>query len=44
VIVLIHRQESVNILGIPVVRYIDIDDSEAVIRAIRLTDKTLRLI
>jgi ClpP class serine protease len=38
VIVLIHRQESVNILGIPVVRYIDIDDSEAVMRAIRLTD------
>ena len=28
VIVLIHRQESVNVLGIPVVRYINIDDSE----------------
>ena len=26
VIVLIHRQESVNVLGIPVVRYINIDD------------------
>jgi len=39
VIVLIHRQESVNVLGIPVVRYINIDDSEDVLRAIRLTDK-----
>jgi ClpP class serine protease len=39
VIVLIRRQESVNVLGIPVVRYINIDDSEDVLRAIRLTDK-----
>lgn len=39
VIVLIHRQESVNVLGIPVVRYINIDDSEAILRAIRFTDK-----
>src|SRR5438094_3855460 len=39
VIVLIHRQESVNVLGIPVVRYINIDDSEDVLKAIRLTDK-----
>src|SRR5439155_17186061 len=39
VIVLIHRQESVNVLGIPVVRYINIDDSEDLLRAIRLTDK-----
>ncbi|MCL5265124.1 MAG: hypothetical protein M1343_08035 [Chloroflexi bacterium] len=38
VITLIHRQESVSFLGIPVARYIDIDDSEAVLRAIRLTD------
>ena len=43
VIVLIHRQESVNVLGIPVVRYINIDDSEDVLRAIRLTDKNIPL-
>jgi ClpP class serine protease len=43
VIVLIHRQESVNVLGIPVVRYINIEDSEAVLRAIRLTDKNTPL-
>ncbi len=37
-ITLIHRQESVSFLGIPISRYINIDDSEAVLRAIRLTD------
>ena len=33
VIALIHRQESMSILGIPIARYIDIQDSEAVLRA-----------
>ncbi len=37
VITLIHRQEAMAILGFPVARYIDIEDSEAVLRAIRLT-------
>jgi len=37
VIVMIHRQESVSLLGVPVSRYISIEDSEAVLRAIRLT-------
>ncbi len=37
VIALIHRQESVSLLGIPIARYIDIEDSEALLRAIRLT-------
>lgn len=37
VIVMIHRQETMSILGIPVARYISIEDSEAVLRAIRLT-------
>ncbi|MHB1131450.1 MAG: SDH family Clp fold serine proteinase [Chloroflexota bacterium] len=37
-ITLIHRQESVSFLSIPISRYIDIDDSEHVLRAIRLTD------
>ncbi len=38
IIALIHRQETMSILGIPLVRYINIEDSEAVLRAIRLTD------
>lgn len=38
VIALIHRQESVSILGVPIARYIDIQDSEQVLRAIKLTD------
>ena len=33
-ITLIHRQESMSLLGFPVVRYIDIDDAESVLRAI----------
>jgi len=41
VIALIHREETVAILGIPLVRYIDIQDSEEVLRAIRLTPATL---
>ena len=36
-ILLIHRQESINLLGIPLSRYISIEDSEQVLRAIRLT-------
>jgi len=38
IITLIHRQETMSILGIPLIRYINIEDSEAVLRAIRLTD------
>ncbi|HVI86026.1 MAG TPA: hypothetical protein VNA86_11970, partial [bacterium] len=41
VIALIHREETVAILGIPLVRYIDIQDSEEVLRAIRLTPANL---
>ena len=37
VITMIHRQEIMSFLGIPLARYIDIEDSEAVLRAIRLT-------
>src|SRR5256712_11953175 len=37
VIAMIHRQESASILGVPVSSYINIDDSEAVLRAIRFT-------
>lgn len=38
VITLIHRQERLSFLGFPIVRYIDIDDSEEILRAIKLTD------
>jgi ClpP class serine protease len=37
VITMIHRQEQIGLLGVPLVRFIDIDDSEQVLRAIRLT-------
>ena len=43
VIVLIHRQETMSILGFPVFRYIDINDSEDVIRAIHMTDPEIPL-
>ncbi len=39
VITLIHRQEALNILGVPLTRYINIEDSEQVLTAIRMTDK-----
>ena len=39
VITLIHRQETISFLGIPLARYIDIDDSERVLRAIRGAQK-----
>lgn len=41
VISLVHRQETVSFLGIPVLRYIDVDDSEQILRAIHLTDPEL---
>src|SRR5256885_11520760 len=37
VITLIHRQETLSLLGIPLLRHIDIDDAESVLRAIRST-------
>jgi len=39
VITLIHRQESVGFLGIPIYRFISIEDSEEVLRAIRAAPK-----
>jgi ClpP class serine protease len=36
-ITLIHRQETISLLGIPLMRHIDIDDAESVLRAIRET-------
>ncbi len=43
VIVLIHRQETMSLLGFPIFRYIDIDDSEEIIRAIHMTDPDMPL-
>ena len=37
VITLIHRQETMNLLGFPLVRYIDVDDAEGILRAINTT-------
>ena len=37
VIALIHRQENVSILGVPVSSYISVSDSESILRAIRMT-------
>jgi ClpP class serine protease len=37
VIAMIHRQETIGVFGVPFYRFIDIDDSEAVLRAIRQT-------
>ncbi len=36
-IVLVHRQEQIGLFGIPFIRFINIEDSEAVLRAIRTT-------
>src|SRR3979490_3646524 len=38
VVLLVHRQETMSFLGFPVLRYIDVTDSEEVLRAIHLTD------
>ncbi len=38
VILLVHRQETMSFFGFPIMRFIDINDSEQVIRAIHLTD------
>jgi len=38
VIALIHRQETMRLLGFPIMRYIDIEDSEELLRAVHLTD------
>jgi len=40
-ITLIHRQELLSLLGIPLTRFINIEDSEHVLRAIRLTPDDL---
>src|SRR5688500_20354022 len=34
---LIHRQEQMSLLGFPIMRYIDIDDAEGVLRGVNET-------
>ncbi len=41
VIALVHRQEMISLLGLPLARFINIEDSEEVLRAIQLTDPDL---
>jgi ClpP class serine protease len=41
VIGLIHRQETMSFLGFPIARYIDIEDSERLLRAIGMTDRSV---
>jgi ClpP class serine protease len=43
VILLVHRQETMRFLGFPLARYIDISDSEEVLRAIQMTDDDIAL-
>ena len=43
VILLVHREETMSLLGFPFARYIDINDSEQVLRAIHMTDPELPL-
>ncbi len=46
VITMIHREEKISFFGIPIQRFITIEDSEAILRAIRTTpkDKPIALI
>jgi ClpP class serine protease len=43
VILLVHRQETMSLLGFPVMRYIDVNDAEEVLRACELTDPEVPL-
>src|ERR1700730_14409024 len=38
VILLVHREETMSLLGFPVMRYIDVNDAEDVMRACEMTD------
>ena len=40
-IALVHRQETMAFLGFPIMKYIDVNDSEEVLRAIKLTDPSV---
>ncbi|RMG66340.1 MAG: hypothetical protein D6715_07135 [Calditrichaeota bacterium] len=40
-IAMVHRQETMSVLGFPVMRFINIEDSEEILRAIKLTDPNM---
>jgi len=43
VILLVHRQETMSLLGFPLMRYIDVNDAENVMRACEMTDPEVPL-
>jgi len=43
VILIAHRQETMRLLGFPIIQYINMNDTEEVIHAIRMTDKNMPL-
>ena len=43
VVLLVHREESMSLLGFPVARYIDVNDAEEVLRACEMTDPEVPL-
>jgi ClpP class serine protease len=43
VILMAHRQETMRLLGFPIVQYINMNDTEEVIHAIRMTDPDMPL-
>lgn len=43
VILIVHRQETMSFLGFPLMRYIDVDDAEQVLRACEMTDPEVPL-
>src|SRR2546428_10900781 len=43
VILLVHRQETMSLLGFPLMRYIDVNDAENVMRACEMTEPEMPL-
>jgi ClpP class serine protease len=43
VVLLVHRQETMSLFGFPIMRYIDVNDSEEVLRAQDMTDPEVPL-
>ena len=43
VILMVHRQETMSVLGFPIMRYIDVNDAEDVMRACAMTDPEVPL-
>lgn len=43
VILLVHRQETMSLLGFPLMRFIDVNDAEEVLRACEMTDPDVPL-